>query len=487
MNFKLYLLVIPAMLFWGCSSREFQLDDESKFSTQITPTDKYFLDLERSDKGKNIQPDTRHLFKTNNQVKRVKKIEDMTYRGQGKISASYTSRYSDGIKKRYNLIAEEMPVNEFLYYVFQEILKSDFTVDPKIKTIKEKITLKLSKRLSKNELLEFLEDILKPFGVEIIEKDGVYRANLTGKYNDKTTNALIMSQNIRNDIPDNESVAQYIECEYIDVNTLMTLSTGIFIKPMTFKPVRGQNGVIVYGSYGYIKKLLNFKKIVDRPFMKNKKTTLVYFDYITPSDFKRQFSEILSYQNLNNSKNNFKLLPLDEINALMVITSNSSDLQFLLRWKRKLDNYRKSNDTQETYFYKSKYRSIKEIYALISQFNGMNMSAGSKKSKSDKPLFKDTKKEFVKTEKTDIKKTAPIKLNTANNGKQNVKIIPDEERNVLIIQATPAEYKKLLYILKKVDTQPLQLLVEANIIEVTLKDDLQYGMEWFLRNYLNKS
>ena len=36
--------------------------------------------------------------------------------------------------------------------------------------------------------------------------------------------------------------------------------------------------------------------------------------------------------------------------------------------------------------------------------------------------------------------------------------------------------------LKNLDVVALQVLIEASVIELTLKDNLQYGVEWFFRN-----
>ena len=482
----LFILTTVTILFVGCSNR-LELDSQNRFPTTMTPNNKYFLDIERADKGINKRPEiSTHKIKTLKK-KQHKSIEDMSYGTNGASSKPFSKKYGYGIKKSYDIVAEDMPVNEFLYYIFQEILKNNFTIDPKIKTIKEKVTLKLNKRLSQAQLVGFLNDTLKSFGVEIVEKDNIYKAFYTKKPNDKTTDYLILSEQIRSDIPDDKDVAQYLECRYINNMSLISLATGIFVKNLTFKAITNQNGIIVYGKYNYIKRLINFKKIIDRPFMKDKKTTLIYFDYIKPSEFKKQFNDILSYQNLNtNNKNSFKLLPLDKIHALMVITSEKKDLQFLLRWKNKLDSYQDNEEKQETYFYKTKYRSVKEIYSILSSIISGNVPQLSQIKKTGQTIQNDNKKEFVKTEKADKKTTlSPINLSSAENGKKQIKIIPDKERNVLIIKATPSEYRDLLKILKKVDTQSLQLLVEANIIEVTLKDDLQYGMEWFLKNRAN--
>ena len=41
--------------------------------------------------------------------------------------------------------------------------------------------------------------------------------------------------------------------------------------------------------------------------------------------------------------------------------------------------------------------------------------------------------------------------------------------------------------IRKLDVVPLQVLIEASILEVTLNDDLNYGVEWFFKNRLDSS
>lgn len=65
----------------------------------------------------------------------------------------------------------------------------------------------------------------------------------------------------------------------------------------------------------------------------------------------------------------------------------------------------------------------------------------------------------------------------------NVKIIADENNNALIIVANAQEYATILKVLKQLDVLPLQVLIDATIVEVTLKDDLSYGIEWYFTHY----
>lgn len=63
--------------------------------------------------------------------------------------------------------------------------------------------------------------------------------------------------------------------------------------------------------------------------------------------------------------------------------------------------------------------------------------------------------------------------------KDPVRIIADPVKNALVIYATPADYRDVEAVLKRLDTIPLQVLIEATILEVSLDDELRYGVEWF--------
>jgi len=60
----------------------------------------------------------------------------------------------------------------------------------------------------------------------------------------------------------------------------------------------------------------------------------------------------------------------------------------------------------------------------------------------------------------------------------NVRVMADRINNTLLIHAAPAEYERIATTLKRLDIQRAQILIEASIIEVTLGDGLEYGLQW---------
>lgn len=66
----------------------------------------------------------------------------------------------------------------------------------------------------------------------------------------------------------------------------------------------------------------------------------------------------------------------------------------------------------------------------------------------------------------------------------NVRVVADEKRNALLIRAPRTEYRRIEQALRELDKAPMQVLIEASIVEVSLTGNLEYGVEWYLQNSL---
>jgi len=60
----------------------------------------------------------------------------------------------------------------------------------------------------------------------------------------------------------------------------------------------------------------------------------------------------------------------------------------------------------------------------------------------------------------------------------DMRIMADELNNSLLVWGTQADYERIATALKRLDVPPVQVLIEASIVEVTLNDTLRYGLQW---------
>ena len=59
-----------------------------------------------------------------------------------------------------------------------------------------------------------------------------------------------------------------------------------------------------------------------------------------------------------------------------------------------------------------------------------------------------------------------------------VRIVADKDTNTIIINAPEATRVKLMDVINQLDREPQQVFIEASILEVTLTNDFNYGVDW---------
>ena len=65
------------------------------------------------------------------------------------------------------------------------------------------------------------------------------------------------------------------------------------------------------------------------------------------------------------------------------------------------------------------------------------------------------------------------------------RIVVDEQKHALVIQTVPSEYQRIRRILRHLDVPAAQVMLEAAIAEVTLTDELKFGLKWFFEKRHN--
>jgi general secretion pathway protein D len=62
-----------------------------------------------------------------------------------------------------------------------------------------------------------------------------------------------------------------------------------------------------------------------------------------------------------------------------------------------------------------------------------------------------------------------------------IKIVADDSKNAILMEATLADYRRIMKVIATLDVVPNQVLIDATIAEITLNDDLKFGVRWSLQ------
>jgi general secretion pathway protein D len=77
---------------------------------------------------------------------------------------------------------------------------------------------------------------------------------------------------------------------------------------------------------------------------------------------------------------------------------------------------------------------------------------------------------------------APQQQQSGGGDPKGPQIIADRINGALIVLSTDSEYQTIEAAIRQLDVLPMQVLVEATIAEVSLTNELQYGVQFFLQN-----
>ncbi len=221
-----------------------------------------------------------------------------------------------------------------------------------------------------------------------------------------------------------------------------------------------------------------------------------------------------------------RVIPVERLNALVVVTPRAHLLTQVETWIRRLD---RPTDTLEAslFVYPVQNGSALQMAEMLNGlFGGQSAQSGSTgagvangsaptqfsqgvattvggnsgtSSGSYNPFASTTSGSGATTSGSSgamgLQSAAGMSANkTSPNNKSltstsqldgNVRVVADEKRNALLIRAPRTEYRRIEQALRELDKAPSQILIEASIVEVSLTGNLQYGVEWFVQNSLS--
>ncbi|MDX8349129.1 type II secretion system secretin GspD [Cognatiyoonia sp. IB215446] len=156
----------------------------------------------------------------------------------------------------------------------------------------------------------------------------------------------------------------------------------------------------------------------------------------------------------------FEVIP--ENNSILAVAKTPRALENVAVWINRLTRDG-ANDAQ-VYSYDMKYARASSIAPTLAQILGVSVETS-----SEEPAVIEASAEMA---------SGGI---FNNQGTLNAtRIVASEATNTLLIHATPEEYERVLGILHRLDVPQRQVLVEATIVEVSLTEDLRYGVQYFL-------
>lgn len=187
----------------------------------------------------------------------------------------------------------------------------------------------------------------------------------------------------------------------------------------------------------------------------------------------------------------FRFMPLESTNAVMVICSQPSYLEEIRKW---IDRIEGGSGEGRLFSYELKYIKARDLADRLAEvFGGSSgrdsvslmpgLSANTQRSNDAR--------DPANSSQTGLGEGAALPQANSGNGRVVLKIggtevgvSAVEDTNSLLVRASAAQWKSIRDVIDQLDVLPSQVHIEAQVLSVALKGDLQYGVSWFFDNAL---
>jgi general secretion pathway protein D len=192
-----------------------------------------------------------------------------------------------------------------------------------------------------------------------------------------------------------------------------------------------------------------------------------------------------------------RVVTLERLNALLVITPRAHYLDIAREWIDKFDQPRSSGSGPQLYVYPVQNGTAEHLAELLTSIFGGDSQNATTSRPAQRSVAPGLGSGLLGGSSGNAAGglTSRLSSTSGNEGGENtavavlgdVRVVADKRQNALLIYAPRTEYAKIEAALRKLDVAPTQILIEASILEVTLSDELRFGLQWYFNGRLNSS
>ncbi|HEU4665617.1 MAG TPA: type II secretion system secretin GspD [Dokdonella sp.] len=384
---------------------------------------------------------------------------------------------------------ENQPIQAVVKAILGDMLQENYTIAP---NVGGNVTYSTSRPIRREDAMAVLEMLLSWTGNAMVREGGRYTVL-------QSKDAIAGKLTPRIGATQQPGYALRIyPLKYVSPSEMAKLLKP-YAKPDAFVSIDPNRSLLVLA--GNPAELDNYQRTIDTfdiDWMKGMSIGVFAMQHVEVAKLMPDLDALFGAKGESPMAGMFRFMPIEQTNSMIVITPQPEYLKQAEEWLYRLDRGGAENSVQ-LYVYNVKNLKAPDLADYLSEIF-LGTSGGHRSSTSGsvgqglRPVtiggiggrggssmsYQNSLRPQAKEEKAAPVSTPSSSPAGGGNKDTDIRISAIEENNQLMIQATPNEWSQIEAAIKKLDVIPLQVQIEARILEVTLTGALQYGVQWWL-------
>ena len=337
---------------------------------------------------------------------------------------------------------------QVLRVILGDLLRLNFLLPP---DLGGKVTLRTARPLTRAQMLRVLDHVLASHGLAAI-----HEANVTRIVPNKTAGAGVTPSGAG--VPGHGT--EIVVLRHVGAAQMQSLLTPVLAEGRVVVADTAMNLIILSASASERAAARKTIEVFDVDQMAGQGVALIGVEHADAITIIEELRQLFGGDVKGPLGGLVRFVPVKRMNAVLAIARQADYLDQAREWIRRLDRTRDA-DRRRLFVYFVKNGAAAQLVITLSGAFGVQDSVSGGAPDLAKPG----------AEATAGATTVPTKA---------PRFMADEPSNALLVWATRREYDVISEVLAKLDITPLQVLIEGTVIEITLRDRLRYGLQYFL-------
>ena len=406
---------------------------------------------------------------------------------------------------------------EVVKVFLSDLLQASYVIDPDVQGV---ASLQTSRPLTRDQLLPTLEMLLRMNGAALMVEGDTYRVLPRAKA--LRGNAIPQLGDSKGPMPAGFGL-RIVPLRHVAAAEMAEIIEPLATPGNLIRTDTERNLLIFAGSSMELKSLVETVEIFDVDWMAGMSVGLFTPDYVDVATLFSELKSIFEVEVRGPLEDRIRFVPLERLNALLVVASTRRHFKSVAEWIERLD-LDSEEAGQSLFVYQVRNLKAADLAVTLRQlFGETQVLSGPGKAviaPGLRPATVQSRPASVSAAAASSSVSQPAANVVGTSGQPNVaspvaslagrranastalararaarkpatsvgkpEIIADEANNALLIMGTRKQYRQVRAALAQLDVVPLQVLIEATIAEITLTDELRHGLEWFFRNSAGK-
>jgi general secretion pathway protein D len=374
-------------------------------------------------------------------------------------------------------------IQSVVHTILGEVLQETFVIGP---GVSGEVTFSTSRPVSRDELMPILELLLRWNGATMVFAEGRYHV-------------LPVSDAIKGhlfpEIGSNERARGYevraVPLQYIAASEMAKILEPYAREGAIVKADEFRHMIFLAGTPEELSNYLKTVEIFDIDWLEGMSVGIFPLQTVDVNSIISELENIFGSAAESPLAGMFRFIPLERLGSVMVITFQEAYLYKAEEWIEILDRGAAGAGMQ-LYVYRVKNLEAPILAGYLTQLFGGGEGTQPTQNRSQGTLAPGLEAATVGSVNDFNQNRLGMDQQTSSGGDQgagitlgesaSIRITAITETNSLLIQSTQSEYNSVLAAIVRIDIEPLQVLIESQVLDVELNEELQFGVNWFLTN-----